>query len=67
MGKSTHASTFNPDIATAAADVSQEHLQTQVDDFGDFIATLESQHSQFQKSLKSLNTSNTTFQNNMTS
>lgn len=67
MGKTPHTATSDPDAVAATADVRQEHLQTQVDDLGDSVTTLESQHSNLQKSLKSLNTSNTTFQNNMTS
>ncbi|KAM1266043.1 hypothetical protein ACFX2J_035658 [Malus domestica] len=67
MGKNTHSATSNPNVVAAAADVRQEHLRTQVDDLNDFISVLESQQTHIQKSLDTLTTSNTTFQNTMTS
>ncbi|KAM1539596.1 hypothetical protein EV2_004498 [Malus domestica] len=67
MGKNPHTATSDPDAAAAAADVRQEHLRTQVDDLGDSVAALESQHTNLQKSMESLNNANTTFQNTMTS
>ncbi|KAM2048616.1 hypothetical protein ACFX1T_007126 [Malus domestica] len=66
MGKNTHSPSSDPDAIAAAVDVRHEYLRHQVEDVCDLFSSLETQQASFQKTLDQITTSNTSFQNTMT-
>ncbi|KAM1454968.1 hypothetical protein TB1_004402 [Malus domestica] len=66
MGKNTPSPSSDPDAIAAAVDVRHEHLHNQVEDVCDSLSSLETQQASFQKTLDQITTSNTSFQNTMT-